>query len=293
MVRRKIDLVVGADICSEPCRSLERAVEDASELKGLAERATLTSGDGWSASPSRKAGFRQEFEVAGEKYGVCWIPPGEFDMGSPESEERRFGSETLHHVKLTNGFWLLETPVTQRFYESVTKKNPSRFKGADLPVERVSYDEALEFCKELTKLLPSGLKATLPTEAQWEYACRAGTKTAYWYGNAPDASMMNYADSGIRHTSPVKKYEPNSWGLYDMHGNVLEWCLDYWRLDYYGECPSGMVVDPKGANSGSDRVRRGGAWNNYATFCRSAFRGGDSPESRINDLGFRCLLSCD
>ncbi len=160
-------------------------------------------------SPTRPAGYRQTPLINGEEYGFCWIPPGEFDMGSPKSEKGRYCDERLHHVKLTKGFWLLETPVTQRLYESVTKKNPSMFKGADLPVETVSYDEVLDFCERLTASLPKGLKATLPTEAQWEYACRAGTKTAYWYGNAADKRKMNCFDSGIGQPTPVKTYDPN------------------------------------------------------------------------------------
>ena len=220
---------------------------------------------------------------------------------------------------LTKGFWLLETPATQRLYHSVVGTNPSIFSPArrlasqfgefdsfdalltrsmeigiemnlitsDLPVERVNYYEALKFCKELTKLLPKGLKATLPTEAQWEYACRAGTKTAYWYGNTADSNKMNY-DCSIGKTTPVKSYDPNAWGLYDMHGNVCEWCLDW-----YGDYPSGTVTDPVGPNSGSGRVCRGGSWSNNARVCRSAFRLRGGPGTRGDPLGFRALLVCD
>ena len=233
------------------------------------------------------AGERRTLTVNGVECAFCWIPAGEFDMGSPKSEFP-LGGETLHHVKLTTGFWLLETPVTQRLYESVTKKNPSLFKGADLPVETVSYNEALKFCEELTKLLPEYLKATLPTEAQWEYACRAGTKTAYWDGNAADASKMNYNASGIGQTSSVKTYAPNPWDLYDMHGNVYEWCLGY-----YGDYPTGTVVDPKGPDNSSGRVIRGGSWDNSAVSCRSAARRGNSAGFQYGVLGLRCVLSCD
>ena len=270
----------------------------------------------------RPAGYRQALLIDGEEYGFRWIPAGEFEMGSPESEEDRYDDETLHHVILTKGFWLLETPVTQRLYHSVVGTNPSRFSPAwdlasqfgefdsfdalltrsmeieiememnlitsDLPVETVSYDEALEFCEELTKLLPKGLKATLPTEAQWEYACRAGTKTAYWYGNTANWYFMNYYDYIIEKTTPVKCYVPNAWGLYDMHGNVWEWCLD--RYDDY---PSGTVTDPVGPNGGWGRVCRGGSWGDSAQFCRSALRYGGEPDYRISNLGFRVLLVCD
>ena len=272
----------------------------------------------------RPAGYRQALLIDGEEYGFRWIPPGEFDMGSPESEEDRDDDETLHHVILTKGFWLLETPVTQRLYHSVVGTNPSKFSfsetlapclasqfgdfdsfdalltrsmeieiemnliTSDLPVETVSYDEALKFCKELTKLLPKGLKATLPTEAQWEYACRAGTKTAYWYGNTDDSNKMNYHDFSIGKTTLVKSYDPNAWGLYDMHGNVWEWCLD--RYDDY---PSGTVTDPVGPNGGSRRVCRGGSWNKFARRCRSAYRYRVVPGVRSANLGFRPLLVCD
>ena len=268
----------------------------------------------------RPAGYRQALLIDGEEYGFRWIPAGEFEMGSPKSEEDRDDDETLHHVILTKGFWLLETPVTQRLYHSDVGTNPSEFSfsktlasqfeefdsfdalltrsmeieiemnliTSDLPVETVSYDEALKFCKELTKLLPKGLKATLPTEAQWEYACRAGTKTAYWYGNTDDSNKMNYYDSSISKTTPVKSYDPNAWGLYDMHGNVWEWCLDW-----FGDYPSGTVTDPVGPNSGSCRVCRGGSWFNNAGYCRSADRDGGEPGYRNDDLGFRALLVCD
>ena len=271
----------------------------------------------------RPAGYRQALLIDGEEYGFRWIPAGEFEMGSPESEEDRDDDETLHHVILTKGFWLLETPVTQRLYHSVVGTNPSSFSPArdlasqfgefdsfdalltrsmeieiemnlitsDLPVETVSYDEALEFCEELTKLLPKGLKATLPTEAQWEYACRAGTKTAYWYGNTADSNKMNYdcnINCNINKTTSAKSYDPNAWGLYDMHGNVWEWCLD--RYDDY---PSGTVTDPVGPNGGSYRVCRGGSWYNSAGDCRSAYRRGCVPGVRYSFLGFRALLVCD
>ena len=288
----------------------------------------MTSND-WAifftASAGLPAGYRQALLIDGEEYGFRWIPSGEFKMGSPKSEEDRWKNETLHHVKLTKGFWLLETPVTQRLYHSVVGTNPSAFRitkeslttlltsqfaefdsfdalltrsveleiemnlvTSDLPVERVNYYDALEFCKELTKLLPTGLNATLPTEAQWEYACRAGTTTTYWYGNTADKRKMNCDDSGIGQTSPAKTYAPNPWGLYDMHGNVLECCLDY-----YGAYPPGTVVDPKGPDSASHRVYRGGSWSYYATNCRSALRCWYPAEYRDNILGLRCVLSCD
>lgn len=253
----------------------------------------------WDESPTRAAGCRQTLKIGDVEYGFCWIPAGEFDMGSPKSEQREadanmyidyfwdFSEEALHHVKLTKGFWLLETPMPQSLYEEVMGTNPSKFKGDNLPVENVSWYDATEFCEELTKRLPKWLKATLPTEAQWECACRAGTKTAYWYGDSADSGKMNY-NRNIGKTTPVKKYKPNPWGLYDVSGNVWEWCLDY-----FGDYPTGTAIDPKGPTSASIRVFRGGGWNYRARYCRSAFRGMVSPDFRFSYLGFRFLLVCD
>ena len=263
--------------------------EAAGELKTLSEEALrsklLTL---WGESASREAGGRQALKIGSKEYGLCWIPAGEFEMGSSESEKERDDGEKLHHVKLTKAFWLLETPVTQALYKEVMGANPSEFKGDDLPVETVSWNDAMKFCQELTKRFPKGVKAGLPTEAQWEYACRAGTKTAYWYGNATDAKKMNYYDSGIGKTTPVKRYPANPWGLYDMHGNVWEW-----TSDYFGDYPTGTVADPKGPNSASNRVERGGGWYSGARYCRSANRRGCVAADRGGNLGFRFLLSCD
>ncbi len=241
----------------------------------------------WEPGSSREAGTRQTLKIGKAEYGFVWIPAGEFDMGSPESEAGRSRDEVLHHVKLTKGFWMLETEVTQALYREINGENPSKFKGRDLPVENVSWDDALIFCEELTARLSGKLKASLPTEAQWEYSCRAGTKTAYWYGGAADSSKMNYEQNKGK-TTPVKSYDPNAWGLYDVHGNVCEWCLDS-----YGAYPSETVTDPKGPSSASNRVARGGSWSNGARRCRSAYRDRLSADDRLNFLGFRFILSCD
>ena len=265
----------------------------------------------WSESSSRAAGYRQTLEIDSQEYGFCWIPAGEFEMGSPRSEQKAasknakkygvnwdFKEERQHHVKLTRGSWTLEIPTPQRLYKAIMGENPSYFKGDDLPVENVSYDDAMKFCAELTKRLPQGLKASLPTEAQWEYACRAGTTTPYSFGSVLNGDKANCNGNYpygaekkgkyLGKTSPVKSYAPNAWGLYDMHGNVWEWCLDY-----YGDYPTGTVVDPKGPDSASYRVIRCGGWGAYARHCRSAARGWNSSGFRDDDLGFRFLLVCD
>lgn len=239
----------------------------------------------WEPSSSRKAGTRQTLKIGNAEYGFVWIPAGEFDMGSPESEEDRGSNEVLHHVKLTKGFWMLETEVTQALYQEIMGGNPSNFKGDDLPVENVSWHEAMEFCKELTTRLSDDLEASLPTEAQWEYSCRAGTKTAYWYGDVADSSMMTYNEDK---TTLVKSYKPNPWGLYDMHGNVWEW-----TSDDYGDYPSETVTDPKAPSGASNPVIRGGAWYSSLRTYRSAFRYKGSAYRRGRGLGFRFLLSCD
>jgi formylglycine-generating enzyme required for sulfatase activity len=224
------------------------------------------------------------------------IPAGEFMMGSPGTEAERSGNETQHRVTLTKPFYLGVTEVTQEQYQKVMGKNPSEFKGPQNPVEQVSWAEAVEFCGKLSAMpaeKTSGHVYRLPTEAEWEYACRSGTTTAYGFGD--DASRLGdygWSDSG---THPVGEKKPNAWGLYDMHRGVYEWCQDW-----YGPYPSGSATDPTGATSGSiwtrlgrrsGRVYRGGSWNTAAICCRSAFRYGFQPEIRLHDLGFRVLRS--
>ncbi len=209
-----------------------------------------------------------------------WCPPGTFMMGSPETEEGRNSDETLHRVTLTKGFWLGETEVTQRQWESVMGNNPSRFKGADLPVERVSWDECQNFIQRVNEQLNCGMR--LPTEAEWELACRAGTTGPY--GGTGNPKEMGWY-SGIQ-THPVGQKTPNAWGLCDMHGNVWEWCADW-----YGYYPSGNVTDPTGPSSGANRVDRGGCWGDDARDCRSANRHRFEPGRRIHYLGFRVALA--
>lgn len=245
----------------------------------------------WAESSKRPAGFRQTLAIGDVEYGFCWIPAGEFDMGSPESEEMRDSDEALCHVELTRGFWAFETLTPQALYEEIMGNNPSENRKDDFPVETTTWDDATSFCKALAKRLPKGVKATLPTEAQWEYACRAGTRTAFWYGDSSDSDKMNYGKYRYAEDmSPnsVKEYPANPWGLYDMHGNLWEWVLDW-----YGDYPKGPVVDPKGPDVGSVRVCRGGSWNNRGGACRSASRDWHAPNGKNQIIGFRFLLSCE
>jgi formylglycine-generating enzyme required for sulfatase activity len=226
------------------------------------------------------------------------IPKGTFMMGSPESEEGRQKDETQHEVTISKDYYLGVYEVTQAQYEKVMGKNPSYFQGpkvgnenADLPVENVSWDDTVEFCKKLSDL-PEEKKAgrlyRLPTEAEWEYACRAGSKTAYAFddeeGLLPEYGWFKRNSSDRTHT--VGLLEPNAWGLYDMHGNVWECCSDR-----YGDYPKGAVSDPSGPKVGSIRVGRGGSWRCVAADCRSALRRGYAPSDRVNSLGFRLALS--
>jgi len=242
----------------------------------------------WAESSERKAGTRKTLKLGNAEYGFCWIPAGEFDMGSPATEKDREACEELHRVKLTKGFWMLETEVTQGLYKEVMGTNPSSFSRGNplLPVECVTRNDAIEFCETLKYRLPKGLKPSLPTEAQWEYACRAGTKTAYSYGNAADPRWMNYYDASP--TTPVKSYGKNRWGLYDMHGNVSEFVQDR-----YGDYPRGLSVDPQGSSDGSDYVCRGGSWADNAAHCRSATRLWASSDENARNIGFRIVLTCE
>ena len=250
------------------------------------------------SSRQPQAGDPLELEIKGVKAVFRYCPPGRFLMGSPEDEAECFEDETQHEVTLTRGFWLLDTSVTQRLWEAVTGENPSKFKGAAArPVEKVSWKDCDRFIENLNSsgLAPEGLRYDFPTEAEWEYACRAGARTPFSFGTALNGDKANCdgyfpygtTDKGVflEKTSPVKSYAPNAWGLYDMHGNVLEWCKDW-----YGEYPSGSVTDPQGSLSGSRRVLRGGCWFDYAEYCRSAYRSCCDPSGRGNSVGFRLAL---
>ena len=234
---------------------------------------------------------------------MIWIKPGTFMMGSPEDELCRDGDETQHQVTLTKGYWLGKYEVTQAQYEAVMGTNPSYFKGDDLPVEKLSWYDAKDFCTKLTAKekaagrLPEGYEYTLPTEAQWEYACRAGTTTALNSGknlsNKEECPEMDevgwYAYNSGEKTHPVGQKLPNAWGLYDMHGNVEEWCLDGYKESY----PSSPVVDPVGPATARYRVMRSGdsSWYGIAASCRSAYRNCDTPDDIAWYIGFRVALA--
>ncbi len=245
---------------------------------------------------SIKAGETRTFTVNGVSFKMVRIPAGEFMMGSPSNEPGRDSDETQHRVRISKDFWMGRTEVTQGLWKAVMGSNPSHFSncGDDCPVEKVSWNDCQEFIRKLNGMV-SGGNFRLPTEAEWEYACRAGTTTPFNTGRCLNGDQANYDGSNPlsgcskgeyrKRTVKAGSFSPNAWGLFDMHGNVWEWCEDW-----YGNYPSGSVTDPKGASSGSNRVFRGGSWNLSARNCRSALRGRYDPGYRFYNYGFRLAL---
>ncbi len=216
------------------------------------------------------------------------IPAGEFDMGSPSEEKDRSDYESpAHKVTIKNSFYLGKSSVTQKQWKKVMGNNPSHFKGEARPVEMVSWEDVQEFVAKLNEKEGTD-KYRLPSEAEWEYACRAGTQTSFSFGD--DESKLNeyawYAENSGSKTHSISQKKPNSWGLYDVHGNVWEWVQDEWHEDYNGAPSDGTVWED---GDSSDRVSRGGSWYCNTEFCRSAGRFRREPESRFGNLGFRLL----
>ena len=240
------------------------------------------------SSAGKTAGERRVITVKGVEYAFRWCPPGNFEMGSPKEEQWRGSDEQLHTVRLTHGFWLLETEVTQEMWESVMGKNPSDFYKGGItklyPVECVSWVDCQAFCKKLSALSNAGT-FRLPSEAQWEYACRAGSTGAY--GGTGKLDEMGWCDDYRGRTHEVKRKKANAWGFYDMHGNVWEWCSDWYGSAYYENWVSD---DPVGPENGTCRVLRGGSWFSDARNCRSAGRSGSAPDYRDSNFGFRVAL---
>ncbi len=236
-------------------------------------------------------GLYAEFIVETVTQRMRWIRPGTFRMGSPENEPERSKNERQHRVTLTRGYWLADTAVTQSLWEAVWMGNPSRFKGKVRPVEKVSWNDCMLFIENINELKP-GLDIRLPTEAEWEYACRAGTETPFSFGRNITPEQVNYDGNHPyakgekakyrKETVEVKSLPANPWGLYEMHGNVWEWCSDW-----YGDYPEGVVDDPHGPEHGVNRVLRGGSWVGYGGDVRSALRFRDEPGFRDNFTGFR------
>lgn len=226
-----------------------------------------------------------------------WIPPGTFMMGSPKEEKERDNHETQHKVTLTKAFYMGVYTVTQEEWLAVMGKNPSHCKGEKkLPVETVSWDDCQVFIKKLREKDKKLYR--LPSEAEWEYCCRAGTKTPFHFGQTISTDQANYNGNYIygdgkkgqyrEKTTPVGTFPANAWGLHDMHGNVFQWCQDW-----YGHYPQEDVVDPQGAEKGQVRVLRGGSWDYNPRNCRSASRNGIEPGSRMLVYGLRVCFSVE
>ena len=214
---------------------------------------------------------------------LAYIPAGRFDMGSPPEEKGRQPDEFQHQVTFTRPFRMGVTEVTQTQWQAVMGSNRSHFRGEDLPVEKVSWRDAVAFCERLSQL--EGQTYRLPTEAEWEYACRATTTTPFFSTGEIDAVAW-YATNSGEHTHPVGSREANAWGLYDMHGNVAEWCSDYYGPDY----PAAAVTDPTGPAEGKYQVIRGGSWGYFLRACRSAARSSALPSYQLIQTGFRVVM---
>jgi formylglycine-generating enzyme required for sulfatase activity len=261
---------------------------DCTGEKGVSAAEVRRAQEAWAKYLGRQV--EEEDEIApGVKMKLVLVPPGRFLMGSPEGEKNRYKGEVQHEVTLRRPFYLGKYEVTQAQYEAVIGTNPSHFKGADLPVERVSWTEADTFADTLTKQSRDGLAFRLPTEAEWEYACRGGRPSSMPFGIGDGTSLStdqaNF-ENKLGKTTPVGFYRrPNDFGLEDIHGNVWEWCADWW----YDKYPTGKVMDPSGPASASayGRVTRGGSWLIDSSCCRASNRGTCEPSRRNDYQGFR------
>jgi formylglycine-generating enzyme required for sulfatase activity len=250
---------------------------------------SATPAKGW--IPEEVSGVTTFLDKFAADSGITMVAilPGAYSMGSPDDEAGRATREGPQtHVTISRPFFLGVTDVTQAQWTAVMGSNPSYFKGDARPVEQVSWDDAMAFCEKLTERereagrLPAGWEFTLPTEAQWEFACRAGTAGAR-YGDLNDIAWF-VGNSGHA-THPVGTKQPNAWGLYDILGNVYQWCLDW-----YGSYPGGNVTNPVGSAFGRNRGNRGGCWDFTADCCRSAYRAFNGRDCRSDILGFRLAL---
>jgi uncharacterized protein (TIGR02996 family) len=262
--------------CCQPDQHPERAAQQARlvELLAAGVRPCL---------PRRTVALAESVEMT-----FAWIPPGTFLMGSPPKEADRDYEETQHRVTLTKGFYLGIHPVTQAQWQAVMGNNPSHFRGETRPVERVSWSDGRKFCKKWGQM--DGQRYRLPAEAEWEYACRAGTTTPFHFGKTIHTDQANYSGKypygkgkkGVdrQQTTPVGRVPPNGWGLFDMHGNVREWCADWYEWGYYQERPPQNPQGPKRGDSGVEacgecRVLRGGSWISGGWRARAASRDKD------------------
>ncbi len=292
----------------KPTQEQGQALKPTTQRQGQAQNGGSSPGTSSAASASGgwtgtySAGTQKSLSIKGASYNFRYCPAGTFTMGSPTNESGRYSDEGPQRaVTLTNGFWMLETEVTQGLWQAVMGNNPSAFsssgkyssdvRGMDtsqFPVENVSWEDCQEFIAKLNSLgiAPSGLKFRLPTEAEWEYACRAGT-TGPYAGSSLD-SLGWYSSNSNSRTHEVGKKSANAWGLCDMHGNVWEWCADWFDGNYYAK--TNNAQNPINVTRGSYRGLRGGCWGDDARRCRSALRGFNDPADRDCNGGFRLVL---
>ncbi|MFM9100275.1 MAG: formylglycine-generating enzyme family protein, partial [Cyanobium sp.] len=264
----------------------------------------LRQGDQWlkKEEPITVPGYREELSD-GLALTMIQIPAGSFEMGSPANEAGRLDKESPQHSVRLSGFYLGQTPVTQAQWRVVAgwpkleldlNPDPAMFKGANHPVERVSWYEALEYCQRLSQR--TCRRYSLPSEAQWEYACRAGTTTPFAFGESITPELANYNATNTyangpkgeyrQQTTPVASFPANAWGLQDMHGNVYEWCLDHWHGSY-ADAPLHGTAWVSGGDQDRRRLLRGGSWLSRPRDCRSACRLRDHPVNRNGGRGFR------
>jgi len=262
---------------------------------------TVDAGGALKSRNTKSATYFAE-DLGGTTLEMVEVPGGTFMMGSPANEASRSNYEGPQHQVSVSGFWMGKYEVTQAQYHAVMGSNPSNSKGDNLPVEQVSWNDAVEFCERLSQ--KTGREYRLPSEAEWEYAARAGTTTPFAFGETITPEFVNYNGkypygNAAKGTYREKTFSvgsagaANAFGLFDMHGNVWEWCLDYWH-ENYGGLVSSAPTDGSAWLSGGDsdkRVVRGGSWLNYAVFCRSASRGRFAPDYRILHIGLRVVVS--
>ncbi|MBL7187974.1 MAG: SUMF1/EgtB/PvdO family nonheme iron enzyme [Phycisphaerae bacterium] len=278
-------------------------------LAALDELLTLAPSHEEAFDLKREIAARHRGEIISNSIGMklVWVPPGEFLMGTPSGQGGSPEERPAHEVRISRGFWMGVCEVTQVQYEAIMNKNPSHFRGDGFPVEMVSWDDAIEFCLRLSQ--KEGGTYRLPTEAEWEYACRAGTTTRFSWGDSEWTGLCNAENSSrddstsrkydrnmkvlgklglpMESTVPVGSFEANAFGLYDMHGNVREWCQDSSAGGYYRRSPR---LDPMGLDHGLNREVRGGSWRSDLYQSRSAYRHRETPSTKLNYVGFRVVL---
>jgi formylglycine-generating enzyme required for sulfatase activity len=303
-----------AELYLEKIAAFKQGEREAAALEAWKKAEVIFASKNWKAAKSAYEAFQKDFGVCssfatnaetlkkrlqtinetlgltldlggGIKLEMLLIPTGEFEVGSSDGEKNE---RPVHKVKISRPFYLGEFSVTQAQYEKIMGSNPSQTKGDNLPADRVTFIEAEEFCKRVHKL--TGKAIRLPSEAEWEYACRAGTKTRFYTGDN-DASLDPaawFVANSEEKTHPVGLKKPNAWGLYDMHGNVLQWCQDWYADDYYEKSPTD---DPSGPSRAKFRVVRGGSYRLDAKRCRSTFRNSCAADYHWFGIGFRVALA--